>query len=52
MSALFDHKITEHLHESARSLVYRARAANAGKHIAFDGFLFFGGQRQGAGDFG
>lgn len=28
MSVLFDHEITEHLHESARSLVYRARAAD------------------------
>lgn len=28
MSAFFDHEIIEHLHESARSLVYRARAAD------------------------
>lgn len=28
MSSLFEHEITEHLHESARSLVYRARGAD------------------------
>ncbi|MEX5748059.1 diguanylate cyclase [Massilia sp. X63] len=28
MSTFFDHEIIEHLHESARSLVYRARAAD------------------------